>query len=101
MSPSTPTLVSSTATRFRLLSAQGPEHGCCGVDQLCRHERLTSLCYSLPGCHRCGLQIFVLGRRHRAHAVLRAEWEDREAFTKHIKSDYVKKFAEYITEVLF
>ena len=28
-----------------------------------------------------------------------AEWEDREAFKKHIKSDYVKDFAEYITEV--
>ena len=30
-----------------------------------------------------------------------AEWEDREAFKTHIKSDYVKDFAEYITEVSF
>ncbi len=32
-------------------------------------------------------------------AVLLAEWADREAFKTHIKSDYVKNFAEYITEV--
>ncbi len=28
-----------------------------------------------------------------------AEWADREAFKKHITSEYVKHFAEYITEV--
>ena len=32
--------------------------------------------------------------------MLPTEWEDREAFKKHIKSDYVKDFAEYITEVI-
>ena len=32
-------------------------------------------------------------------SVRHAEWEDKEAFTKHIKSDYVKEFAKYIEEV--
>ena len=37
--------------------------------------------------------------RQVSTAALRAEWEDKDAFEKHIKSDYVKKFAEYIEEV--
>ena len=31
--------------------------------------------------------------------MLHAEWEDKDAFKKHIKSDYVKEFAKYIEEV--
>jgi quinol monooxygenase YgiN len=31
--------------------------------------------------------------------MLHAEWADKDAFKKHIKSDYVKEFAKYIEEV--